>query len=62
MSAEARRMTFSQEMEALRRQKGRLKPTEIARLALKAGLNVREAFPGGLARPQEIHVLRRHSQ
>ena len=44
MSAEARRMTFSQEMEALRRQKGRLEPTEIARLALKAELSAREAL------------------
>ena len=44
MSAEAARKAFSQEIEALRRQRSRLDPTEIARLALKAGLNAHEAL------------------
>lgn len=48
MSTEAHHKQFFHDLEALRNRQGHLEPTEIARLALKAGLNAREAL-------REIH-------
>ena len=44
MRLNARSNTFFREMDALRRQRGRLDPAEIARMALKAGLTAHEAL------------------
>jgi hypothetical protein len=46
MEAEARRKTFSQHLETLRRQGRRLDLSEIARLGLKSGLTSREILLG----------------